>query len=202
MKKILPILVLASLLAATACEEDIGPPPPPPQLFGSPAGVLGAVEYSFNHRDIDLLKRSLSPNFVFYANPGEIGRPRPEGTPSRPPPIYSFTEFWHIAYNMFVGAYSINLSISTGRVGEPEPEETTFRAGDVNVSLLVMVDEKRGYLAEGCCHFEFEKYKNEQGQDVWRLTKWWDDTKGDGEGPAGVERVPLWYILSLYEKPA
>jgi hypothetical protein len=166
----------------------------------SPANVLKIVEISFNQRDIDLLKRALSTNFVYYTDPGELGRPRPEGTPSRPPPIYSFTEFWHIAYNMFNGAYSITLSIPTGRVGEPGPEENTFRAGDVELSLLVAVDELSGYVADkGYCHFEFEKYKNEQGRDRWRLTKWWDDTEGGADEPPGFERVPLWYILSLYE---
>ncbi len=192
-------LALALALLALSCGEEEPPPPPPP--VNTPVGVLTYIEVSFNQRNIDLLKRSLSPNFVYYTDPGEIGRPRPEGTPYRPPPSYSFTEFWHIAYNMFNSAYAINLSISTGGIGEPGPEENTFRAGDINVSLLVMVDETSGYLAEGYCHFEFEKYKNEQGQDRWRLTKWWDDTKGGGEGPPGVERVPLWYILSLYEKP-
>ncbi len=191
-------LALALALLPLACGEEEPPPPPPP--VNTPVGVLTYIEVSFNQRNIDLLKRSLSPNFVYYTDPGEIGRPRPEGTPCRPPPIYSFTEFWHIAYNMFNSAYAINLSISTGGVGEPGPEETTFRAGDVNVSLLVMVDENRGYLAdEGYCHFEFEKYKNEQGQDVWRLTNWWDNTEGGGEEPPGIEHVPLWYILSLYE---
>jgi hypothetical protein len=194
------IISLALALLALSCgEEELPPPPPPPQLFGSPAGVLGAVEYSFNHRDIDLLKKSLSPNFVFYANPSEIGRPRPEGTPYRPPPSYSFTEFWHIAYNMFNSAYAINLSISTGGVGEPGPEENTFRAGDVELSLLVAVDEKSGYLAEGPCYFEFEKYKTGQGRDRWRLTNWWDDTEGGGEEPPSIEHVPLWYILALYK---
>lgn len=196
------IISLATVLAllALACGEEEPPPPTPPG--NTPAEVLKCVEVSFNQKNIDLLKKSLSPNFVFYANPGGIGRANPKGTPPyRFPSSYSYTEFWHIAHNMFNTAYGINLSISTGGVGEPEPEETTFVADHVELSLVVMVDEKRGYLAEGYCHFEFEKYKDEQGQGWWRLTRWWDDTESGGEGPPGIERVPLWYILSLYETP-
>jgi hypothetical protein len=193
---------IAAALTVT-CGETIvdGNPPPPPEPT-SPANVLKNVEISFNQGNIELLKKVLSPTFVFYTDPGEIGRSQPGGSYYRPPPSYSFTEFWHIANNMFNRAFSINLSISTGRVGEPEPEENTYRADNVELSLLVMADETTGYLAdEGYCHFEFEKYKNEQGQARWRITKWWDSTKAGGETPAGVERVPLWYILSLYEEP-
>ncbi|HUV85774.1 MAG TPA: hypothetical protein VMX79_01535 [bacterium] len=194
------MITLALALLALACGEEEPPPPPPP--VSTPVEVLKNIEISFNRRDIDLLKNCLSPNFVFYTDPGEIGRPKPAESYYRPPPCYTFTEFWNIAYNMFKGAYSVSLSISTGRVGEPAPEENTYWADKVELSLLVMVDELNGYIAdEGYCHFEFEKYKNEQGQVRWRITNWWDDTEGGGEALAGVERVPLWYILSLYEKP-
>jgi hypothetical protein len=198
MNRIISLALAAALaLLPLACGEEEPPPPP----VNTPVGVLIYIEVSFNQNDIDLLKKSLSPNFVLYFDPREMGRPRPEGTPYRLPSSYSFTEFWHIAYNMFNSAYSINLSISTGGVGEPGPEETTFRAGDVELSLLVAVDEKSGYLAEGPCHFEFEKYKNKQGRDRWRLTNWWDNTEGGADEPPGFEHVPLWYILSMYEKP-
>jgi hypothetical protein len=205
MNRLLTILGIVSLVGAIACEEMYDPPPPPPSRWPvptSPANVLKTVEISFNQRDIDMLKRVLSPNFVFYSNPGELGRAGPERDYPRPPPCYNYTEFWNVAYHMFNRAYSINLSIPTRGVGEPGPEETAFYADDVELSLLVMADEKSGYLAKGYCGFEFEKYKNEQEQDRWRLTKWWDETEGGGEAPAGVERVPLWYILSLYEEPA
>ncbi len=192
--------VTAAALAFTCGDNVIINGVNPPPVGASPANVLKNVEISFNQRDVDLLKRVLSTNFVYYTDPGELGRPRPEGTPSRPPPIYSFTEFCNVAYNMFATAYSINLKIPTAGVGEPGPEENTFSTADVELSLLVTVDEKSGYVAdEGYCHFTFEKYKNEEGQDRWRLTKWWDDTVGGAEGPPGIEQVPLWYILSFYE---
>jgi hypothetical protein len=78
---------------------------------------------------------------------------------------------------MFNRAYSINLSIPTRRVGEPAPEETTYEAVNITISLLVMIDELTGFIADsGYCNFEFEKYQNEQSEDRWRLTKWWDRT--------------------------
>jgi hypothetical protein len=195
-------VILAALTFGCGDKTVINGDIPVTPDYSSPAKVLETVELSFNELNVDYLKRSLSENFVFYTDPGEIGRPKPDGSQYRPPLSYSFTEFWNIAYNMFNAAYSVSLSISTGGVGEPDPEDTTFRADKVGLSLLVMVDENNGYIADkGYCHFEFEKYKNEKGQDSWWITKWWDDTEGGGEAPAGVERVPLWYILSLYERP-
>jgi hypothetical protein len=193
-------LALTLALLPLACGEE-EPPPPPPPIY-TPVRVLKNVELSFDQRNVDLLKASLSPDFVYYTKPGEMGDSGPDGTPLRPPPSYSFTEFWHIAYNMFNGAYAIDLSIPTGGIGEPGPEETTFSAHNVEVCLLVLVGEKSGYVAdEGYCHFEFEKYKDNEGRDRWRLTTWWDETEGGPEGPPGIEHVPLWYILSLYEQP-
>ncbi|MEE9455987.1 MAG: hypothetical protein V3W11_02410 [bacterium] len=202
MKKLLPILGMVSFLIAVACEETykpIGPRPLPPPAPTSPANVLKNVEISFNQRNIDTLKRVLSPNFVFYFNPREIGRPRPEGTPYRLPSSYSFTEFWHIAYNMFKTAYSIYLSIPTGRVGEPEPEENTYRADNIDLALLVMVDELNGYIADkGYCNFEFESYPTKEGKKYWRLTNWWDRTAAVNGKSNGVKPSSLGRILAMY----
>jgi hypothetical protein len=194
--------VILAALAFAGCGKTVinGDTPVTPD-YTSPAKVLKTVQLSFNETEINCLKRALSPTFVFYSDPEEIGRAKPDGNSRRPPPCYNYTEFWNIAYDMFNRAYDISLSIHAGGVGEPAPEENTYNAGNVELSLLVMADEKSGYLADGYCHFEFEKYKDEQGRELWRITKWWDKTEGGGAAPAGVERVPLWYILSLYEKP-
>ena len=204
MKRIITLTtaVTVAALAFTGCSKTVinGDTPVTPD-YTSPAKVLKTVQLSFNEIYIDYLKKTLSPTFVFYTDPGEIGRAKPDGNSRRPPPCYNYTEFWNIAHILFNEAYDISLSIHTGRVGEPAPEENTYRADNIDLALLVMVDEKRGYLAQGYCAFEFEKYRDEQGRDLWRITNWWDKTEGGGEAPAGVERVPLWYILSLYEKP-
>lgn len=142
----------------------------------SPVNVLKNVAIAYNQRNIDLYKKSLSTNFVFYFDPRDVGQNPPNKTYVIPE-SWSYTEDWQATYNMFRLAYSINLSIPTGRIGEPEPEETTYRADNVTISLLVFVDELNGYIANtGYCNFEFEKYKNEQSQDRWRLRAWWDRT--------------------------
>lgn len=166
-------------LALTGClfsppEEQ--PAEPPPEMT-SPANVLKVIEIAYNRTDIDLYKSALSTNFVFYFDPRDVGQ-SPPGKPSYTiPESWSYTEDWGATYNMFERAYSIDLSIPTNRVGEPEPEENIYEADNIGISLLVMVDELNGYIANtGYCNFEFEKYQNEHGQDRWRLTKWWDRT--------------------------
>lgn len=195
-----PALALAALTFGCGDETVINGDTPAAPDYASPAKVLQTVELSFNERNIDYLKGALSPNFVFYSKPEEIGRPPPNLNSPRPPPSYTYTEFCNIAYNIFRAAYSVSLTINTTGVGEPDPEENSYRADDVDFSLLVMAEEKRGYLAQGYCGFEFEKYRDEQNPELWRLTRWWDKTERGGEAPEGVARVPLWYILSLYEK--
>ncbi len=156
--------------------------PPEPQeekpapKMTTPAYVLENIAYAYNHKDINLYKKALSPTFVFYFDPRDVGG-SPPGSTYIIPESWSYTEDWNATNKMFQKAYSINLSIPTGRVGEPAPEENTFEAQNISISLLVMVDELNGFLAEnGYCNFEFEKYKNEQSQDRWRLKAWWDRT--------------------------
>jgi hypothetical protein len=168
----------AAALALTGClfsPPDTEPPQQPVEMT-SPVNVLKNVAIAYNQRNIALYKKSLSTNFVFYFDPRDVGQNPPNKTYVIPE-SWSYTEDWQATYNMFRLAYSINLSIPTGRIGEPEPEETTYRADNVTISLLVFVDELNGYIANtGYCNFEFEKYKNEQSQDRWRLRAWWDRT--------------------------
>jgi hypothetical protein len=168
----------AAALILTGClfspPEEV-PPQPPPEMT-TPVNVLKNVEIAYNQRDIELYKKAISPNFVFYFDPRDIGH-NPPGSEYVIPESWSYTEDWRATNNMFQRAYSINLSISTGHVGEPEPEDTTYRADNVKISLLVMVDELNGFIADGgYCNFGFEKYQNEQSQNRWRLTNWWDRT--------------------------
>lgn len=152
------------------------PPEPPPEMT-TPANVLKNIEVAYNQQLINKYKEALSANFVFYFDPDDVGQ-NPPGRPRyKIPESWVYTEDWTATENMFQKAYSINLSIPTARVGEPGPTETTFRADNISITLLVMVDELDGYLADqGYCNFEFEKYKNQEGKDRWRLTKWWDRT--------------------------
>lgn len=193
------IVILAAVALGCGDKTVINGDKPTEIDYASPAKVLKTVELSFNEKNVEYLKEALSPNFIFYSDPKEEGRPDPRHNAPRPPPCYSYTEFWNVAYDMFNQAYDVSFSVDVGGVEEPAPEENGYSAGNVELTLLVMAEEKRGYVARGPCGFTFEKYRDEQGRDLWRIHDWYDKTEGGGEAPEGVERVPLWYILTLYE---
>jgi len=160
---------------------------------------LRTVEASFNYRAIDYLKDALSPNFVFYFDPRDVGK-YPPGKNYVVPERWSSFEFWVAVNNMFNKAYTIDLSINTSGVGEPEPEEKTYLADNIDLALLVMVDEKHGYIADkGYCNFEFESYPTKERKRNWRLTKWWDRTSVVNGKPDGVTPSSLGRILALYQ---
>jgi hypothetical protein len=175
---IVTAVVAAAALILTGCLFSPPPvvPPVQPVEMTSPANVLKNVVIAYNQGDIDLYKRTLSTNFVFYFDPRDVGQP-PPGKEYTIPESWSYTEDWRATNNMFNQAYSINLSIPTDRIGKPDPEETTYRADNVSISLLVMIDELDGFIADkGYCNFEFEQYTSGQGKKLWRLTNWWDRT--------------------------
>ena len=199
MKKVL-IFTIATAMLLLACGEEEGVTPREIDRVEatSPAGVLGNVAISFNRRDVNLLKAMLSEDFVFYFDPRDVGQ-NPPGSTYIIPESWSYTEFWQVARNMFGQAYSISLSIPTGRVGTPAESETTYKAENISISLLVMLDELYGYGADnGYCNFEFERYDSASGKKYWRLTKWWDRTSEFLDGYPGVEPASLGRILWLF----
>ena len=85
-------------------------------------------------------------------------------------------------------------------VGEPDPNATIYKAENINIKLLVMVDEVNGYLADtGYCNFEFERYDGSEGEKFWRLTKWEDFTSVAGDSFPACEPTSLGRILALYK---
>ncbi len=188
------------LLLMFACGEEEGVTPRAPDRVEptTPANVLKNVAISFNQRDVNLLKAMLGPSFVFYFDPRDVGQ-RPPGKTYLIPESWSRTEFLQAAKNMFDKAYAINLSIPTGRVGTPGENETTYRADNISLSLLVMIDELNGFIADGgYCNFEFERYESAGGKKYWRLTGWWDRTSEFFDEYPGVEPVSLGKVLVLY----
>jgi hypothetical protein len=175
MKKVLiGFVVIAVLALACGEEEGVTPTVPEHPVPTTPVNVLKNVAISFNQRDINLLKAMLSEGFVFYFDPRDVGS-NPPGSQYRIPESWSYTEFWQALNNMFREAYSINLSIPTSRVGTPGENETTYKAENVTISLLVMIDELNGFIANaGYCNFAFERYDSASGKKYWRLTGWWD----------------------------
>ncbi len=199
MKRMLS-LAAAWALTTLACFNEEEPPPAPthPEPT-SPANVLKNVAISFNQRDINLLKAMLGPNFVFYFDPRDVGK-NPPGKPGYMiPESWAYVEFWHALNSMFDKAYAINLSIPTGGVGEPGENETTYKADNISLSLLVMVDELNGFIADkGYSNFEFERYESAGGKKHWRLTGWWDRTSQGYDGSPGVEPASLGRVLAMY----
>ncbi len=197
MRKIIPAAVAA--LALAGCGETVvdGGGPPIPE-YASPATVLKAVQISFNQRNINYLKQSLSPNFIFYFDPRDVGK-NPPGGNYIIPESWSHDEFLNGANNMLQKAYAIDFSINTTGVGTPGEKETTYRADNVTLSLLVYIDEVNGCLIDGgYCDFAFERYATEKGERLWRLTGWWDHTSEFFDEYHGVTPFSLGRVLALF----
>ena len=190
-------LALALALLALSCGDEEGITRPPPSNL--PADVLESVETSVDRRDIDLLKRCLSPDFIFYFDSDDVGQ-KPPGSTYVIPTSWSYTEFWSAAARMFHLAYAISLNIPTSRIGIPGERQTEYQVDNVNISLLVMVNELNGFIADGgYCNFAFEAYYNEKEGKRWRLTGWWDFTSVYADETPGLEPTSLGKILALYK---
>ena len=198
MKKVAFVFVAVAVLTLACGEEEGVTPRVPDRLEAtSPANVLKNVAISFNHRDVNLLKAMLSTNFVFYFDPRDVGN-SPPGSHYRIPESWSYVEFWNALGNMFSQAYSISLSIPTNRVGTPAENETKYKADNVSISLLVMIDELDGFIVDGgYCNFEFERYEA-AGKKYWRLTTWWDRTSQSYDEYPGASPASIGKVLALY----
>jgi hypothetical protein len=196
-------LIIASVAAAVlllACGEEEGVTKPEPERVEptTPANVLKNVAISFNQRGIKILNPVLSPNFIFYFDPRDVGQ-SPPGKTYIIPETWSYAEFWHAVNNMFTTAYAIDLKIPTSRIGTPGENENTYLVENINISLLVMVDELNGYIADiGYSNFEFERYEAESGKKYWRLINWWDRTSPGYDANPGVSPSSVGKILTLF----
>ena len=137
MKKIL-LSGMALTLLVVACGEEEGHKEQPIPEYTSPAKILKTVQISFNQRNIVYLKAALSPNFVFYFDPDDVGQNPPGGSKYVIPERWTYTEFWQAVDKMFEFAYGISLTIPAGEIGTPGPEETTYDAKNVNIKILVL----------------------------------------------------------------
>jgi hypothetical protein len=197
-----PFITLAIVsVLILACGEEEGVTKPAPERLEptTPAYVLRNVEIAFNQRDINLLKAMLSEDFVFYFDPRDVGG-SPPGKPNIIiPESWSYTEHVRASENMFNQAYRIDLSIATSGVGTPGENETTYLAENINLSIIVMVDDLTGFIADnGYCNFEFERYEAPSGKKYWRLINWWDRTSQGYDANPGVSPTSLGRILCLY----
>jgi hypothetical protein len=162
----------------------------------NPADVLTNLCISFDRSDVKTLTSLVGPAFVFYFDPDDVGQTPPGGSNYVIPESWSRTEFLAAAGNMLEHAYAVDLDIPTSGIGRPAAGAETYRAEAIPVSLLVMVDELNGFIAnQGYCDFEFEKY-HDNGEPRWRLTGWWDNTHMYCD--AAAEPTSLGKILAIY----
>ena len=194
------LLCAAAALLALSCffDEPTEPGPEAPPLTTSPANVLKCVELSFNQRDVAIIDGVLTKAFVFYFDPDDVGQSPPGGN-YEIPESWSYTQFRVAVGNMLEKAHSVSLTIPTGGVGTPDPHATTYRAEGISIKILVMIDELNGYIAnQGYCNFEFERYENEKGYKLWRLTRWEDNTAMYYDANPGVTPGSFGKILALF----
>jgi hypothetical protein len=191
----LTVLVAAAFVACGGDEETT--PGPHPAAMTTPAAVLYNVEYSWNHRDFDLFKECLSPNFVFYFNPYDVGS-IVDGYEI--PVSWNYNDMTGAVGKMLELAYSISLAIPTENVGTPGPTDNIWRADNITPYFLLYPTADSGYIVNaGYCNFEFEKYRDKDGKDYWRLTKWWDFTGlSYTASAAGAAPTSLGKILAMY----
>jgi hypothetical protein len=197
MNRMVSLAAALALLGLACFNEEESPPAPKQFEPSSPVNVLKNVEISFNRRDINLLKAMLSTDFVFYFDPRDVGQ-YPPGSQYVIPEFWTRAEFLRAAANMFKKAHTIQLSISTGSVGEPRPEETEYYVENVPAELLVMINELDGFIAESASTFEFERYLAEGGGKYWRLTEWRDGGRYYDEAPAAGRPSTIGRVLALF----
>ncbi len=156
MKKIPTIIGTLAFLALACGEEE---PVTPPSLLdlSSPDGVLQTVVFAFNHHSqptsIVNYKAALSPDFIFYFNPTDVGD---IVNGYQIPESWNYAEDTNATRNMFNEAYDISFSIN--QIDAPGADDAEFFAGNVSISLTVMTDGMNGYCADkGYCDFQFKK---------------------------------------------
>lgn len=168
-------VVVVGVLAVNGC--IFGTPPPEDDKtragLGSPAGVVEYIEDAYIARNIEDYKKCLSTNFTFYFNEIDVGKEVGDFTI---PESWGYDTEVQVIENMFDQAYDIDIDLVSETVGDPEPNDDTYTAYNVQIRLTVMIDATNGFIADGFVDFEFESYNGEKGEKLWRVINWWDKT--------------------------
>lgn len=171
------IVVIIGAFAAAGCifspsdRDDTSPGDP--TVPDSPRNVVYNLELAYNTRDVNLYKQCLSPQFTFYFNQQDVGN---DIDGYIIPTSWGYQEDWEATENMFTQAYDISMQLPENDIGTPLEGETEYTAENITVSLLVMVDENNGFIAnKGYLEFNFETYES-SGKTYWRIKDWRDFT--------------------------
>jgi hypothetical protein len=198
MKKVIIASVAVAVLTL-ACGEEEGVTGEDDRILPTnPVNVLKCVEISFNRRGMGIIDGVVDGSFFFFFDPEDVGR-TPPGSEYIIPGGWTSTGFRRAVKNMFDQAYSIDLAIKTSQVGTPSEEARHYRADNVTISLLVMVDELNGYIADqGYCNFEFVKCRGKTEPKLWRLTYWHDRTASGDDSKTNLKPASFGMILAMY----
>jgi hypothetical protein len=199
MKKVLIVIAAVAATLPACTEDETSAPQGPTRLEAtSPANVLRNVATAFNQRSTGLLKDMLSPDFMFYFDPADVGHHPPERLYVIPE-FWYYDEFWTAVDNMYILAYSVSLAVPAGEIGTPAESATTYEADGLSLRFRVLVNEMSGYQAEeGYCDYAFESYVGKGGQKYWRLAGWWDHTAVSEDAYAGREPASLGSAIASF----
>lgn len=168
------VLAITITLAGAGCIFDPTPPGDTGEVREptTPENVIYNLELSYDTRDIQLYKQCLSENFTFYFNPTDVGS---DVNGYVIPSSWGYEDDWTSADNMFKNAYEITMELPEGDVGEAGPNDTTYTAPNISISLLVMVDADNGFIAnKGTLEFVF--VKDPDNPNYWVIKDWRDFT--------------------------
>jgi hypothetical protein len=190
----LAVALAGALLLACGGEEETTTPTA--IVNDSPANCLKVIAASWNGKNYNRFRPCLSPDFVFYFNPNDVGA---SIGGYEIPVSWNYTQMTAAVKNMFEQAYDIEMAIPTSTVGKPGSGATTWRANNIIISMTLYTAPGTGYrIGAGYCNFAFEKYE-ENNEARWRLTSWWDFSReGSAAAVPGVEPSSLGRVLSLY----
>ncbi|MCP4231786.1 MAG: hypothetical protein GY771_16780 [bacterium] len=195
MRRILLLSLSLTVLLGVACKDPVAPEP---TYFGlTPSQCIYYLEQAFNDRDIGIFEKQFSPNFIFYFNEDDIGNEVNEYTI---PETWDFDHFRHAVWNMLRpfdedGAYEVSLELPEDNVGSP-PDDAAEYTSNIPFSILVMIDEENGLLAnKGSQEFVFEKTDND-GEDYWRIKDWLDSSYFKSSTTTMGTILAYWYSLN------
>jgi hypothetical protein len=188
-RRYVPLAAALAALLSAACifSEPDDTPAPRVIVPNTPAHCLKVIAASWNGRNYDRFQPCLSPDFVFYFNPIDVGQ-TVEGYVI--PVSWNYTQMTAAVKNMFEQAYDIEMAIPTSTVGTPGSEDTTWQANTITVKMTLLTEPGTGYrIGDGYCDFAFEKY-DDDGKDRWRLTEWRDYSReGYDDAPTTLGKV-------------
>ncbi len=187
MKRILFTFISLGIVLGIACNETTGP-----DIQGvTPTERIYNVELSFNARDVTLFERQLTDDFTFYFNENDVGN---DVNGYIIPESWNRDDISRAVDNLLELAHDVNLQLPEEDVGTPPEGATTYTADNIAVSLLVMVDENNGFIAnKGMLEFTFENTPV-SGIDQWSIIEWKDFTYAK----KGVESTSFGDILAAF----